>query len=395
LQILDARERLIVRAADAVSTPLAWLNRTPAPGPVARVLVLRLERIGDLLMTLDAIRDARSAWPGAEIDLVVGSWNASLASLIADVTRVESLDVPWLAREGAGHPWPTLVRRARAWRRRAYDVVLNFEPDIRSNLLAWLSGAPRRVGYWTGGGGHFLTDAAAYAPTLHVAANARRLVERATGTRALADEDSRDSLPRLVPPADAVDRARVVLGTNRRPLIGLHVSGGRASKQWHVDRFAAAATALARAHDATIVLTGAAADRPLVDLARRALTGISYVDASDALDLPALAALMAELDVLISSDTGPMHLAAAMGTPVVALFGPSDPRRYGPLVASAQILRVDLWCSPCGRVRLPPERCRGHVPDCMDGISVGAVVAATNQVLSIGHPGTRGLNSRD
>jgi ADP-heptose:LPS heptosyltransferase len=78
-----------------------------------------------------------------------------------------------------------------------------------------------------------------------------------------------------------------------------------------------------------------------------------------------------------------MHLAAAMGTPVVALFGPSDPKRYGPLARKARVVRVDLWCSPCGRVRLPPERCRGHVPDCMDGISVDAVVTAANELLTI------------
>ena len=69
-----------------------------------------------------------------------------------------------------------------------------------------------------------------------------------------------------------------------------------------------------------------------------------------------------------------MHLAAAVGTPVVALFGPSDPIALRPAGAHERIVRVDLPCSPCGQVRLPPERCRGHVPDCMDGITVDVVV---------------------
>ena len=89
-----------------------------------------------------------------------------------------------------------------------------------------------------------------------------------------------------------------------------------------------------------------------------------------------------DLDVLITGDTGPMHLAAAVGTPVVALFGPSDPRRYGPLAATQRVVRVQIHCSPCGQVRLPPERCRGHVPDCMDGITVDAVVEAAHDLLS-------------
>jgi ADP-heptose:LPS heptosyltransferase len=85
--------------------------------------------------------------------------------------------------------------------------------------------------------------------------------------------------------------------------------------------------------------------------------------------------------VLLSNDTGPMHLASAVSAPVVALFGPADPRRYGPTSPHQRVLRVDLPCSPCGQVRLPPERCRGHVPDCMDGIRVDAVVAAALELL--------------
>ena len=138
---------------------------------------------------------------------------------------------------------------------------------------------------------------------------------------------------------------------------------------------------MASRRGATIVLTGADADRSQIDEVRRGLEGVPVVDAGGVLDLAALAALMAELDVLITSDTGPMHLAAAMGTPVVALFGPANPARYGPLAPVQRVLRVDLPCSPCGQVRLPPERCRGHVPDCMDGISVTSVVAAVMEVL--------------
>jgi lipopolysaccharide heptosyltransferase II len=381
LQIYDARERLLAGMADLVAAPLKLRAGVETSAPVERILLLRLERIGDLLMTLDAIHDARRRWPAAEIDLVVGSWNAPLAALVGDVTRCEVLDVPWLARERPGQSWQTLIRTARRWKARRYDLGVNFEPDIRGNLLLWLSGARRRVGYWTGGGGPLLHDAREYDPTLHVSTNARRLV--AFAAHAIAPQpDPDDDWPRLVPPPAAVDRARAVLGLNRRPLIGLHVSGGRPSKQWHVDRFAAAAREIVRTHGGTVVLTGAESDQSFVDLARRALHGVPFVDASGALDLPTLAALLAELDVLVTSDTGPMHLAAAMDTAIVALFGPSDPRRYGPLARHARIVRADLWCSPCGRVRLPPERCRGRVPECMEGIEVDAVVTAAAELLS-------------
>jgi ADP-heptose:LPS heptosyltransferase len=166
-----------------------------------------------------------------------------------------------------------------------------------------------------------------------------------------------------------------------RPLVGVHASGGRLSKQWHLDRFAAVARRLATERGATIVLTGSPADRSMVDEVASALDGVPVIRADGALDLPSLAALLEQLDVFITSDTGPMHLAATMRTPVVALFGPSDPKRYGPRAAIERIIRVDLPCSPCGQVRLPPVRCRGHVPDCMDGISVDVVVARALEVL--------------
>jgi ADP-heptose:LPS heptosyltransferase len=184
-----------------------------------------------------------------------------------------------------------------------------------------------------------------------------------------------------VPPADDVGRARTLLGTSPRPWVGIHASGGRESKQWHLDRFAAVGRALARDRGATIVLTGSTTDRPLIDRVRAALTDASVIDAGGAMGLTTLAALVGELDLFITGDTGPMHLAAAMHTPVVALFGPSNPARYGPRASVERILRIDLPCSPCGQVRLPPERCRGHVPDCLDGISVDAVVAAALDVL--------------
>jgi ADP-heptose:LPS heptosyltransferase len=388
LQIYAPRERALVAAADAALRPLAWarrLKRRADPTPPQRVLLLRLERIGDLLMALDAIDLARASWPQATIDLAVGSWNAPLARLIPGIDAVLTADAPWLAREGSGDSWPTLISRVRAWRRARYDLVLNFEPDIRSNFLAWRTGAPRRFGFWTGGGGAFLTRALAFKPARHVGDNAEQLVREAGGpapapTPAIPLTDAR-RVARLQIPAEADARAAAALAGLRTPLVGMHVAGGRESKQWHLDRFADVARHLARDRGATIVLTGTDADRTMVASVAARLGGAPFLDLAGRLDLVDLAAVMARLDLFVASDTGPMHLAAAVGTPVVALFGPADPRRYGPRARVERILRVDLPCSPCGQVRLPPLRCRGKVPDCMDGIDVDPVVAAAIDVL--------------
>jgi len=377
LQIYERRERALVAAADVLLTPLRWVRpRGPWPAP-ARILVLRLERIGDLLMAREAIADIQRAWPGTQIDLAVGSWNLPLARLIPGIHAIHIADVAWLAREQSGDRWRSLVAKARGWRRERYDLVINFEPDVRSNAIAWLAGRRRRAGYWTGGGGAFLTDALTYDPSRHVSDNARALVSHLSG-RPMPSE----SVAPLSPGVEARDRATRSLAGASRPLIGVHVAGGRPSKQWHLSRFADTAREMSRRHGGTIVLTGAPQDRAMTAEVAAALGNVPHVDLTGALPLDDLAGLLAQLDVLITGDTGPMHLASGVGTPVVALFGPADPRRYGPRGSAHRIIRVDLPCSPCGQVRLPPERCRGRVPDCMDGIQVRVVADAASDLLA-------------
>ena len=375
LQIYDPRERALVGAADrllmlgaAAARPFRRRTRPESP---RRILLLRLERIGDLLMALAAVRDVRTLAPAAEIDLAVGSWNAALASAAPYVNRVEQVDAPWLARADARRG-SSLVAAARRWRKRRYDLAINFEPDVRTNLLLAASGARWTAGWVSGGGGAVLDLGLEFDPTSHTAENARRLVA-ATFERTAASS----SEPLLVIPEPARRAARERLASRGRgPLVGVHVSGGRLVKQWDPDRFAEVAKRLAVERDATIVLTGAPPDRPMVDLVKAQVPAGQAIDVAGEIDLAELAAVLEQLDVLVTGDTGPMHLASAVQTPIVAVFGPSDPVRYAPSGAADRIVRVDLPCSPCNRIRLPPEQCVGHIPECLTSIPASRVFDA-------------------
>jgi heptosyltransferase-2 len=424
LQIYDPRERVMVGLADAGLTVAAAVARL-APGRrkaaaraaqtaraegrpwPRRILLLRLERIGDLLMSAPAIAAVRQFAPDAEIDLVVGSWNAAIARLIPGIDRVETLDASWLARGsgGGGHGMRDLIAHARGWRARGYDLAINFEGDIRSHLLVALSGATERAGFTMAGGGPMLTRRFEFDPRQHTTANAWRLVretfaalERPSGSaqrsaqalESLDDskQDASQEFPtaavrglagapfRLQLPALARERAAALVGREPR-VIALHASGGRAIKQWPPERFAAAAARVAREYDATLVLTGSPGDRPIVDEVRAKMPDdIAIIDLAGELELPILGAVLERCLVFITGDTGPMHLAAAVGTPTVAVFGLSDPARYAPISTRHRVVRIDLPCAPCNRVRLPPERCQGHTPDCLEGVTVDAVVRA-------------------
>jgi ADP-heptose:LPS heptosyltransferase len=380
LQIPYPRERAIVGAADLGLTAAAALTgpfRTRRkPAAPRRVLALRLERIGDLLMALPGIAEIVAILPDAEIDLAVGSWNAGLARTIPGIARVQTIDARWLTRGPDASSAADIARLVRDWRRRKYDVALNFEPDIRSNLLLRASGARWLAGFRSGGGGALLDVALDFDTRAHTSANARRLVEAAFGRSATPSGA-------LSLPDEAVRAARSRLPPGLRgPLVGVHVSGGRAIKQWEPARFAEVAARLIGEQGATVVLTGAAGDRLLVDQVKRGLQASRTVDLAGDIDLVVLAALLRELDLFITGDTGPMHLAAAVGTPVVAVFGPSDPVRYAPAGPADRIVRAELPCSPCNRIRQPPERCVGHTPDCLTAVSGDRVYEAALSALA-------------
>jgi O-antigen biosynthesis protein len=170
LQIANPREWSAVAAADAVLRLARAARRRPsrlAAGALRRILVLRLERIGDLLMSLPAFHAIRQGAPNATIDVIVGSWNAALTRQVGGIDAVETMDAPWLARDAGGAGWPALVRQARHWRARQYDLAINLEGDIRSNFLMSQAGARWSAGFGMAGGGPLLDDNVVFDPRSH------------------------------------------------------------------------------------------------------------------------------------------------------------------------------------------------------------------------------------
>jgi ADP-heptose:LPS heptosyltransferase len=339
-------------------------------------------------MTLPAVGDVRAAAPAAEIDLVVGSWNAEIARSIRGITRVHVVDAPWLARGDDGATVASLLKAAAGWRARRYDVAVNLEPDIRSNLLLALSGARWKAGYSSAGGGSLLDQALEYQPVEHTADNARRLIGDVFGAppampaRLLAIPDPRRQ------------EAEALIAGRSRPLVAIHVAGGRPIKQWDPERFAEVGRRLVETRGVTIVLTGGPGDAALVDSMKRALPAERVVDASRVASLLTVGAILEQCDLIITGDTGPMHLAAAIGTPIVAVFGPSDPRRYAPRGARDRVIRVDLPCAPCNRIRRPPTRCSGRIPDCLALVTSDRVFDAAVEILDDHRDGCRTRHDR-
>jgi ADP-heptose:LPS heptosyltransferase len=385
-------ERALLSAADL---PLRALRPPPViDGPplaaalVREVLVLRLDRIGDVLMSLPALADLRAAYPAARIRLAVGRWSEEIARR-APVDEVLAWSAPWVGRPSEGaESYRALWGKARALRRDRIDLALDLQGDVRAAWLMALSGARERVGYANTGGARLLTRVVPLDETVSWVEQNRRAVAAAAGSAAMG----RGLRVELLGEADR-GRARAILRARglegRHPLVGLHASGGRRIKQWGLGRWREVAARLQREFGAAVLLTGSAADRPLAEEVARGLDGEIH-DLTGQLSLLDSLAVIDAVDVFLSPDTGPMHMAAAVGTPSVSVFGPSDARRYfsggtGAPGTSHVVVQPDLWCAPCNLIRTPPHECRGaEGPECLRLVTTDEVHAAAAALLRSG-----------
>jgi ADP-heptose:LPS heptosyltransferase len=394
-RIYDPKERLLLGLADLPGRALlGWRGHAQAPlerASIREALVLRLDRIGDVLMSLPALFDLRAALPSARIRLAVGRWGESIAKS-APVDEVLVWSAPWVGRPSEGaQSLGALASSARGLRPARLDLALDLQGDLRASILMWLSGARARVGYANTGGAYLLTHVVPLDETLSWVEQNRRAVAAAVGP----------VTPTAFDPLDDDDRrfAHHLFENlhleEKRPLVGLHPSGGRLVKQWPVSQWADVAARLQREHQATILITGSEADRPLADALGKALRPKS-LDLTGRLSVRESLALIAHLDLFVSPDTGPMHMACAVDTPSVSVFGPSDPVRYfsggdGSGASRHVVVKPDLWCAPCNLIRKPPEECAGpEAPECLRLIAPETVYAAAARLLVA----TRGRSTR-
>ena len=380
LGALDLGGRLVAGALRAAG--IAGRHHAPA-AELREVLVLRLDRMGDVLMSLPALATLRAALPDARIRLAVGRWSEEIAAR-APMDEVLVWSAPWTARRGEARDSASdLWRRARALRRDGLDLALDLQGDLRSSALLALTGARRRVGYANTGGAYLLTDVVPLDETISWVEQNQAAVAAALRAANVPPPAPVD-LPRDEDRAVA-ERLFESLGLSsaRRPLVGVHPSGGRTVKQWDPARWAEVAARLEKEFGATVVVTGSETDRPLAAAVARGLRG-NAVDLTGRLSVRETLAVIAGLDLFLSPDTGPMHMACAVGTPSVAVFGPSDPARYfsgrGPRHV---VVRAALWCSPCNLIRKPPAECAGpEPPECLRLVGVEEVRVQAARLLS-------------
>ncbi len=346
------------------------------------ILVVKLSDIGDVLTATPALRALRESFPAARLDALVPPNSAPVLAqspLVDEVIVFDKfqydrpLDALRLSSLAA------LVRFARHLRRQRYDclVILHHLTTrwgtLKYAALALTSGAKVRVGL-DNGRGWFLTHRA------HDGGfGARHEVEYwldVVGTIGAVTEDT--SLEMTIGEDD-----QIPMTNDQCPLVAIHPGSGGYSlaRRWSAEGFARVADALAERHNARIVLVGTPADgvSQVASLMRS-----KAVNLEGKTTLGQLAAVLKRCDLFIGADSGVMHLAAAVGTPLVAIFGPSNHRAWGPWPRDGRhiVLRADLPCSPCSYVGYRVGQREGcQAMTCMKAITPEMVLAAAERLL--------------
>jgi heptosyltransferase-2 len=297
------------------------------------------------------------------------------ASLLANSPHVREAIV--YDKRGADRGAAGFVRLARALRRRKYAAAYLAQGSVRSGALAAVSGIPERLGFSTSAGKRFYTIRVPYIENIHHAARLLSLASREP-----ARDVQRGALrPHLYPGPSERAAVNEVLGPGGagRPLVALAPGSVWATKRWPY--YAELARALR--DSAHIAIVGAAADRALAEEIVAATNG-QAVDATGRLTLLASAELIGRAALLVTNDSAPLHLASAMNTPTIAVFGPTVPEfGFGPLAdASTVVGRNSLACRPCDRHG--PQKCPlGHWR-CMREISPEQVAELARSLITRG-----------
>jgi len=342
--------------------------------PPVTLLVRATNWLGDAVMTTPALAGVRESFPDARIVLLARPLVAELFRHHPDVDEVMVYERPGRHEGALGR-----LRLAGELRRRRFDGALLLQNAFDAALIAFLGRIPERAGYPTDGRRLLLS--------LPVPLT-REILERHEVEYYLCLLDGL-GIPRPVPASlklavveeekEAMARRLASLGIEPgTPIVVINPGATYGSaKRWYPDRFAAVADALSAEWGAKVVVVGSTAEAPLADEIEAA-TLTPPVNLAGKTAVREMMALLSLSSFLLTNDSGPMHIGAALGVPRVAIFGPTDWRRTSPWTDRARIVRVEIDCSPCKR-----RVCdRGH--ECMLGVTPDMVIAAAKELLPAG-----------
>ncbi len=343
-----------------------------------RILLVKPSSLGDVIHALPVLRGIRKRYPGAKIDWLIGSAFASLLDGNSDINERILFDRKRFSRVGLNlGPTRDLIRLISDLRRREYDMVIDLQGLFRSGFLSWAAGAAVRIGFADAreGASFFYTHKIPRSETDAHAVDRNLRVGQLLGLAsepAIFDFSLDESLR---------DQARATLrecGVQDEDCLVAIAPGARwETKLWPEKNFALTIDALAENPTLRFILVGGKEDVARCEqIARQCRRKV--ISLAGTTSIRQMIALLERASVVLCHDSAPMHVAAALGRPLVCLTGPTNSARTGPYLRMDDVLRVSLPCAPCYLRKL--SQC-GYEHRCMHELRVEDVVARVRALL--------------
>ncbi len=356
-----------------MTTGSAWSN-------VESVLCIRLDSLGDVLMTTPALRAVKDSHSGRRITLLTSPAGAEVAHLVPEIDQVVVYESPWMkatAPRANSAPDFAMVEELK---RRRFDAAIIFtvysQNPLPSAFLCYMANIPLRLAYCHENPYQLLTDwVKDNEPTEYIRHEARRQLDL-VGTVGYKTNEERMSL--RVPPEACVRVIRLLkeMGVNvNQPWVVIHPGATAPSRRYAPDGFAQVARTLTGDDGIQVLFTGSESERELVQGIRNTMGARSW-SLVNCLPLDEFAALISLAPLLISNNTGPVHIAAAVGTPVVDLYALTNPQ-HTPWQVPHRVLFHDVPCKYCYKSICP----QGH-HNCLRLVTPEQVVDATRELMN-------------
>jgi heptosyltransferase-2 len=335
-----------------------------------KIMIRATNWVGDAIMALPALRAVRAKFPDAQIAIVARPY-------VADIYRGQSICDELVAYDPGGEHrgWKGRQHLAKELRARRFDVALLLQNAFDAAWLVWRAGIPQRIGYARDGRSLLLTKAIPVPNPGEIPAHEKfyylELLRRAGWIEAFEDDTH---IALQVPVADRQRAEQTLVNAGARPnrlrvAVGAGASYGSA-KCWPPERFAKVLEGIAADTNADVILFGTAAEAP-VSTAIASELQRPPIDLTGKTPIAELPALLSQCHLFLGNDSGAMHVAAAVGLPVVAVFGPTDPEGTAPVTPRATIVQQKPYCTPCFLRRCPTDhRCMKAVTPEMVGAAM-------------------------
>ncbi len=321
-----------------------------------RILLIKLSSLGDVIHTLPTLEALRARYPQGHITWLVEEAHAPVVAGHPALDEVWRLPRIRLGKPGGMADLSGAWQVARRLRAKPFDLVIDLQGLLKSAVWVALARSPRKLGYDRTRELSYLPLTERLTPFDPEAHAVWRYLNVARHLGAPAGPP-RFRLGLKMPG----DLGRLISSEIERPLVVMHPGARWPTKLWPTAHWARLAEWLARDQGFQVVITGSSGDRESAQEIVEQTTG-PLLNLAGRTSLAELAALLQQARLAVTTDTGPMHLAAALGTPVAALFGPTAPWRTGPFGKGHEVVRLALDCSPCFRRQCPEPRCLTDLP---------------------------------